>query len=50
MRSLSEVGLEDVQLVANFDCLKGTSKENIGRKFGVRGVNVSARKPAADHG
>jgi len=35
----------DVAVVARFDAFAGTSKENVARKFGVRGVNVFARKP-----
>ena len=43
---LGQVGLTDVHVVKRFDCFKGTSKEATARKFGVRGVNVAARKPA----
>ena len=45
MASLFEVGFEDVELVQYFDCFRGTSKESVASKFGVRGVNVYARKP-----
>jgi hypothetical protein len=31
--------------VQRFDCFRQTSKEDVARKFGVRGVNVFARKP-----
>jgi hypothetical protein len=33
-----------VAIVARFDCFLGTSKEQVARKYGVRGVNVLARK------
>jgi hypothetical protein len=35
---------ESVGVVARFDSFRGTSKENIARKFDVRGANVFARK------
>jgi hypothetical protein len=35
-------GLEDVKVVARFDCFAGTSKEGTARKYGVVGVNLSA--------
>jgi hypothetical protein len=38
------VGFSDVRVVSRFDCFKGTSKEATARKFGVRGINVLARK------
>jgi hypothetical protein len=34
-----------VQVVAHFDCFRGTSKEKTARKYGVRGANLLARKP-----
>jgi len=34
-----------VRLVEHFDCFKDTSKERIARKYGVSGINLSARKP-----
>ena len=39
---LTEVGFEDVRTVARFDCFRGTSKEKVAAKFGVRGANVLA--------
>ena len=45
VESLREVGFEAVELVRHFDCFRGTSKEKVARQFGVRGVNVYARKP-----
>jgi hypothetical protein len=42
---LTQIGFHDVSVVARFDCFLGTSKERIARKYGVRGVNVIARKP-----
>jgi hypothetical protein len=41
---LGQVGFVDVAVVARFDCFLGTSKEKVARKYGVRGVNVLARK------
>ena len=46
MDVLQRTGFVDVAIVQRFDCFVGTSKENIARKYGVRGVNVLARKPA----
>ncbi len=40
------LGFEEVRAVRYFDSFRGTSKENIARKFGIRGVNFFARKPA----
>jgi hypothetical protein len=42
---LRRVGFVDVALPERFDPFRGTSKENVARKFGVAGVNVFARKP-----
>ena len=42
---LVQIGFTDVAVVARFDCFLGTSKEKVARKYGVRGVNVLARKP-----
>jgi hypothetical protein len=33
-----------VRISERFDCFRGTSKQNVARKFGVHGVNVFARK------
>ncbi len=41
---LSQLGFQDVAVVARFDCFRGTSKERIAQKYGVRGVNLLARK------
>jgi hypothetical protein len=43
---LRDLGFEDVRVTARFDCFRGTKKENTARKYGVRGANVFARKPA----
>ena len=40
-----EVGLVDVRITERFDCFKGTSKEDVATEFGVRGVNLFARRP-----
>ena len=47
MQLLGRLGFETVAVVARFDCFRGTSKENIARKFGVRGANIYARKKPA---
>lgn len=44
MAILGHVGLEEAHVVERFDCFRKTSKENVARKFGVRGANVFARK------
>jgi hypothetical protein len=41
---LGRVGFEEARVVERFDCFRGTSKEAVARKFGVRGANVFARK------
>jgi hypothetical protein len=41
------MGFEDVCLTARFDCFRATKKEATARKYGVRGANIFARKPAA---
>lgn len=41
---LTQLRFVEVAVVARFDCFLGTSKELIARKYGVRGVNVLARK------
>jgi hypothetical protein len=38
------MGLTAVRVVQRFDCFKGTSKENVARKFGVQGINVLAMR------
>ena len=37
-------GFRDVHVVAHFDCFAETTKERTARKYGVQGVNLSARK------
>jgi hypothetical protein len=41
---LTQIGFLDVAVCERFDAFRGTSKENVARKFGVVGVNVFARK------
>ena len=43
-RALTDAGFQDVEIVEQFDCFRGTSKENVARKYGVIGVNVTATK------
>ncbi len=40
-----EVGLVDVRITERFDCFRGTSKEDVALEFGVRGINLFARRP-----
>jgi len=42
---LNDLGFRDVRVVQRFDCFRATSKERTARNYGVRGVNVLARKP-----
>lgn len=42
---MQRAGFVDVAIVARHDAFRGTSKENIARKFGVEGVSIVARKP-----
>ena len=37
--------MEEVRILARFDCFRATTKERTARKYGVHGVNVFARKP-----
>lgn len=46
MLALKDVGFTEVRIVRRHDCFKDTSKEAIARKYGVRGVDLLARKPA----
>lgn len=46
MSVLVGLGFEDVRVTRYFDSFGGTSKENVAKKFGVRGMNLFARKPA----
>ena len=41
---LEQVGFFAVEVTARFECFRGTSKERVARKYGVRGVNLLARK------
>jgi hypothetical protein len=47
VKLLQEVGFEGVEVQRRFDCFAGTSKEKTALKYGVRGVNVIARKPGS---
>jgi hypothetical protein len=42
---MQRAGFVDVSIVARHDAFRGTSKENIARKFGVEGMSLIARKP-----
>lgn len=46
MQLLGSIGFVGATVVARFDCFKGTSKENIARKYGVTGVNLLAVRRA----
>jgi hypothetical protein len=37
-------GFHDVATTARFDCFAGTTKERTARRYGVVGVNLSARQ------
>ena len=41
---LGEIGFSGVKIIETFDCFRGTSKEGVAKKFGVKGVNVIALK------
>jgi len=41
---LGKVGLAGARVDQRFACFRGTSKEAVAEKFGVRGVNVFAIK------
>ncbi len=41
---ITEVGLLEGRVTKIFDCFRATSKENVARKFRVKGANVYARK------
>jgi hypothetical protein len=43
---LRDLGFEEVKVTERFDCFRDTKKQNTARKYGVRGANVFARKPA----
>ena len=38
-------GFKDVRITERFDCFVGTTKERTARRYGVIGVNLSAKKP-----
>jgi hypothetical protein len=38
------VGLKGARVTDRFDCFRATTKEKVARKYGVRGVNVHAKK------
>ena len=44
---MTAVGLEEVRITRRFNPFSGTNKEHIALKFGVVGVNLSARMPVA---
>ena len=47
MLFLRDLGFQDVEVTARFDCFRDTRKEMTALKYGVRGANVFARKPNA---
>ena len=42
---MQRAGFVNVAIRARHDAFRGTSKENIARKFGVEGVSLIAHKP-----
>jgi len=38
-------GFADVRITQRFDCFVSTTKERTARRYGVVGVNLSAKKP-----
>jgi hypothetical protein len=42
---VNAAGFEQVAILEQFDCFRGTSKERTAKKYGVIGVNVLAVKP-----
>jgi hypothetical protein len=42
----NSAGFRDVAITSRFDCFARTTKELIARRYGVVGVNLSARKDA----
>jgi hypothetical protein len=40
--AFASAGFEDVRVVGRFDCFAGTTKEQMARRHGVIGVNLSA--------
>ena len=45
MTLLTQIGFQGVIVKERFDCFRGTSKEDVAKKYGVSGVNVYASKP-----
>jgi hypothetical protein len=41
---IGRAGLVGVEIVAHFDCFRGTSKERVAKHYGVRGANLIARR------
>ena len=44
IQALEEVGFRNARACGFFDSFLGTNKENVARKFGVRGANFIAYK------
>ena len=44
--ALEQIGFRNVRACHDFDSFLGTTKEKVARKFGVRGANFIAYKPA----
>ena len=44
MAVLAQIGFAGVAVREHFDCFRGTSKEEVARKYGVTGANVYAYK------
>jgi hypothetical protein len=42
IQALEEVGFRNARVCDYFDSFSGTNKENVARKFGVRGANFIA--------
>jgi hypothetical protein len=40
----ASAGFADVAITHSYDCFAGTTKERTARRYGVRGVNLSARR------
>jgi len=44
LAAFQAAGFIEARITARFDCFAGTKKEGTARKYGVKGVNVIARK------
>ncbi len=44
IQALEDAGFRNARVCEYFDSFSGTSKENVARKFGVRGANFIAYK------